>query len=48
MAAQFTASEHLNAPGHLSRRMSTGLIWELHCVERYSEPLLRDINVFQA
>ena len=51
MAAQFTASEHLNGSEHLSLRMITSprsVICELHCVEKYSEPLLEKINVFQA
>ena len=49
MAAQFTASEHLNGSGHLSLRMFTkSTICELHCVEKYSELLLEKINVFQA
>ena len=43
MATQFTATEHLNDPGHLSEECL-----HLHCVERYSEPSLEEINVFQA
>ena len=43
MATQFTASEDLNDPGHLSEEYL-----QLHCVERHSEPSLEEINVFQA
>ena len=39
MVSQFTASEHLNDPCHLFRRMST------HRVEQYSEPLLEDAQL---
>ena len=37
MVTQFTASEHLNDPGHLSE-----VCLMLHCVERFSGPLLEE------
>ena len=37
MVTQFTASEHLNDPGHLSE-----VCLMLHCVERLSGPLLEE------
>ena len=43
MATQFTASERLKDPGHLSDECL-----QLHCVERYSEHALEEINVLQA
>ena len=43
MATQFTAIAHQNNPGHLSEECL-----QLHCVERYSEPLLEEIDMFQA
>ena len=44
MDTQFTASEHLDGPGHVYR----STICALHCVERCSEPLRKESNMFQA
>ena len=52
MATQFTASVSISMTLdiHLSPEecLQVHMICELHCVERYSELLLAEINVFQA
>ena len=49
MATKFTASEHLNGPGPLSKKKNVyrSMICELHCVERCLELLLRKSMCFR-